>query len=758
MIDPEKPDYADTPVAPTRPIFGYRPAETSPAPVVSVITPFYNTGEVFLETAKSLLGQSFQDIEWTIVDDGSTDESALQRLRQVVASDARIKLVTQSNAGPAAARNAAVRSSLGRYLFLFDSDDLIEPTMIEKCVWFLESNPQFGFCNAWSVSFGDQTFLWSIGFERGKAHLEANSGPAIAVVRRGAFEAAGGFDESIRLGHEDWDFWLALAKAGYWGHTLPEYLSWYRKRASGRFRQVMGAPSVHREFEALIARKYAGLQAKFPSPVIKPQARYETLPSDLPIANRLRKSKSTLRLLYVVPWMVTGGADKVNLDWIAALTRNGYQVSICATLASYHNWLPEFAKLTPDIFVLSNFLRPADYPRFLRYLIASRDIDIVLLSNSTFGYMVLPYLRAHFPAVTFVDLSHVEEPHWMNGGHPRFGVGYQDMLDLNLVTTSDLRDWMVANGAEAERIEVCRSGIDTAQLDLAAADAVKARSTLQLKDDTPVIVFAGRICAQKRPLFLAEILRTLAKRGVTFQVLIVGDGELRAALASKLNAAGLTASVSMLGTVGHDEWLQALAAADVFLLPSQYEGISIALLEAMGMGVVPVTAEVGGQAEAVAPDCGILVPHGDRELDDYVNALERLLTNPALRVAMGDAAKLRIRQKFSLPVTTSNLLAGLNRARHLTTSQPRLAVARGYAQEVATLGVEYLRMSALADHLWGQVTGSSLDASTGLRLRVVKQIRQTFMLMSASPIGALLRRNPRVHTWGKRLMARVKKL
>ena len=245
MIDPERPDYSNSPVASTRPTFDYRLASSSSgAPVVSVLTPFFNTDQVFLETAESLLRQSFQEFEWIIVDDGSTDESALTRLRALAARDGRIRVVTQVNAGPAAARNAAARHASGRYLCLLDSDDMLEPTFIEKCIWFLESNPEFAFCNAWTVNFGDETFLWTIGFERGSAHLVANSGPPIAVVRKSAFDDAGGFDEAIRLGHEDWDFWLALAKAGHWGHTLPEYLAWYRKRSTGRFHQVMRASTV----------------------------------------------------------------------------------------------------------------------------------------------------------------------------------------------------------------------------------------------------------------------------------------------------------------------------------------------------------------------------------------------------------------------------------------------------------------------------------------------------------------------------------
>lgn len=755
MINPEQPDYANTPVAPGRQGFFYRPVESNLTPTVSVITPFYNTDSVFLETAHSLFAQSFQDFEWIIVDDGSSDPNALAMLNSTQASDRRIKVIVQDNAGPAAARNTAVRHSVGRYLCLLDSDDMIEPTFIEKCVWFLESNPEFGFCNTWSVNFGDEEFLWTVGFERGSAHLQANSGPPIAVVRRHAFEAGGGFDESIRLGHEDWDFWLALAKAGHWGRTLPEYQAWYRKRSSGRFHQVMHSESVHKGFEALITRKYAGLQSSFPAPVIKPPEPFETVPDAIPFANQLVRPESVQRMLFVLPWMVTGGADKVNLDWVAALSCRGYQITICATLETHHNWLAEFARLTPDIFILPNFLRCADYPRFLRYLIQSRQIETVLISGSTFGYLALPYLRAHFPDTCFVDLCHVEEPHWMNGGHPRFASGYQEMLDLNLVTTSHLRDWMAGRGADPGRIEVCRSGIDVSKLDLNPQARQQARDAMGLLPEVPVIVFAGRICEQKRPLLLADILQALVARGTDFQALIIGDGELRQALEDRLSTAKLLPRVRILGTVGHDAWLQALAASDVFLLPSKYEGISVALIEAMGMGVVPVTAAVGGQDELVSTDCGFLIPHSDNELETYVETVAGLLADIPLRRQLGRAARRRILDGFSLDASATGLLIALERARDLSRTQSRTAMSRGFAHELATQAVEYTRLSGVAGFLWEHWIKTGPGGSPPVPAVSLGSLARLLSLIGSTRPGAALLRSTRLRALARWLIAKL---
>ncbi len=78
-----------------------------------------------------------------------------------------------------------------------------------------------------------------------------------------------------------------------------------------------------------------------------------------------------------------------------------------------------------------------------------------MMSNSEMGYHVLPYLRVHCPGPAYVDLSHMEEPWWKNGGHPRYGAGSQAMLDLNIVVSDHLKSWQVRQGADPERIEVC---------------------------------------------------------------------------------------------------------------------------------------------------------------------------------------------------------------------------------------------------------------------------------------------------------------
>lgn len=701
MINPKNPNFNDSPISTSFPRYGYHAIEVRPT--VSILTPFYNTDAVFLETLESVLLQSLQEWEWIIVDDGSSDTGALERLADAAGRDPRIKVIRQANAGPSAARNTAFCNSCGTYICLLDSDDLLEPTYIEKCVWFLESQREFAFVNSWSVTFGDYEYLWDKGFETGKEHVTANSGPPMSVIRRDAYAAVGGFDESIRKGHEDWAFWLSLAEKGYWGYTIPEYLEWYRRRDHGRFAQIMKESKTNQEFESYIHQRFTHLKESFPNPQLKEPTAYETVNFAVPFANALHKAPEKKRALFLLPWMVTGGADKVNLDWIKGLVAHDWQVTICTTLQSENTWYSEFSKITSDIFILTNFLHTAEYPRFLDYIIGSRQIDVVIIAGSTFGYHLLPYLKSSNPSVAFVDLCHVEEPHWQNGGHPRFGIGYQDLLDLNIVTTSHLRNWMIERGADGSKIEVCYTGIDCSYIEAAAECRAQKRLELDLPDNVPVLVFAGRLCDQKRPYMLAKILKKLKGNGVKFLCLIVGDGELKQQLVKQLKDYGLEDCTRMLGVLSHDQWLGVLSASDIYLMPSDYEGISIVLYESMAMKhVVPVMSDVGGQSEIIDPTTGYLIPKNDGELSAYVEVLSHLISNPSQRVVTAARGYDRIIHNFTYEGTIKQLLNILDIAIKRRGSSERGYLLPGLAKEMATFAVEYKRLSFVADNLWSQ--------------------------------------------------------
>lgn len=727
MIDPVHPDYANTPASSLRPRFFYSPVEPTASPCVTILTPFYNTGPIFHETAQSILRQSLQQWEWLIVNDGSTNAESLAILEQYRQRDPRIRVIDlPKNAGPSAARNHGFQEAAASYVVLLDSDNLLEPTAVEKWLWFLESYPEFSFVKGYSVGFGAQEYLWYEGFHRGDVFLEENQVDMTSALHKAVHSAVGGYDETIRGGLEDWDFWLRCADHGYWGGTLPEHLDWYRRRDSHNDRwETWDNAEKQAGFREQLRRRYPRLwQQGIPRIQLRHHQPLETVPQEVPWQNALGKKGP--RLLLLLPWLTCGGADKFNLDLLEQLTKRGWEISIATTLAGDNAWYARFARATPDIFILPNFLRLIDYPRFLYYLIASRQIDAVLVSNSELGYLLLPYLRACFPNVTFLDYCHIEEEYWKNGGYPRMAVEYQELLDLNVVSSQHLQEWMVEKGANPQRVRVCFTNIDTNTWHPDADQRVAVRRELAVTEEIPVILYTGRICAQKQPRVLAETVLRLAEKSLPFIVLVAGDGPDLEWLRSFVKKQKLSEYVRFLGSVSNERVRALMVAADVFFLPSLWEGISLSIFEAMACGLPIVGADVGGQRELVTPDCGVLIVRSNEvdEAERYAEALTPLLQNVEHRRQMGRAGRQRVEVSFRLEHMGEHMVSLLEEAMRLHVTQPRPTPGLGLGRACVTQVVEHLRLVAVTDWLWQereqQTTGTSLpgmERPSGARWR-----------------------------------------
>lgn len=407
-------------------------------------------------------------------------------------------------------------------------------------------------------------------------------------------------------------------------------------------------------------------------------------------------------MLLILPWLVMGGADKFNLDAVSLLRERGYEISIATTLPANYAWFRQFARLTPDIFILPHFLRLNDYPRFLHYLIRSRNADLVLISNSELGYKFLPYLRSRCPETTFVDYCHMEEEYWHNGGHPRSAVAYQEALDLNIVSSEHLKDWMVGRGADPSRIETCYTNIDAELYSPNPSARSSVRAEFHIPDDMPVLLYAGRLCEQKQPKVFAPVMRELRDRKLGFTCFVAGDGQDRKWLQRYVRRHRLKSHVRVLGTVKHERMQELLAASDIFFLPSKMEGISLAIYEAMAMGVVPVGADVGGQRELVTPECGVLVERSshEREVKAYSDVLATLIESSERRKALGEAARDRVSTYFKLEQMGERMDQLLKKAQEAHHSRSTIATSSGLGMEHAVQTVEYERLTRAARPFW----------------------------------------------------------
>lgn len=107
----------------------------------SVIVPVYNSSEYITRCIDSVIGQKYADIEVVIIDDGSQDNS-LAICKDIASKDSRVKVFSQPNCGASSARNSGLDISTGEYVMFVDSDDWIEPDMIDGMMNVFRDNPE----------------------------------------------------------------------------------------------------------------------------------------------------------------------------------------------------------------------------------------------------------------------------------------------------------------------------------------------------------------------------------------------------------------------------------------------------------------------------------------------------------------------------------------------------------------------------------------------------------------------------------------
>jgi glycosyltransferase involved in cell wall biosynthesis len=223
-------------------------------PAVAVVVPCYNLGEFLAEAVDSVLAQTVADVEIVVVDDGSDDERT-RRLLDTFARP-RTRVIRTPNRGLPAAKNAGFAATTAPCLCALDADDRLAPAMLERSLATLEAEPELAFVSHWLRTFGDEESDWTptdCGFP---SLLDRNTVNGAALVRRSAFDAVGGYDETFRDGCEDWDFWIALVARGFRGTIIPEILFHYRRR-SGSMSQQMVREAGHARLYGRLARKHA---------------------------------------------------------------------------------------------------------------------------------------------------------------------------------------------------------------------------------------------------------------------------------------------------------------------------------------------------------------------------------------------------------------------------------------------------------------------------------------------------------------------
>lgn len=350
-------------------------------------------------------------------------------------------------------------------------------------------------------------------------------------------------------------------------------------------------------------------------------------------------SPTPIRIVHVVDSLEPGGLERVTCDLALAQSRKGHQVSVFSLLRT-SGFKDEL--LCAGIPVIEgNKARSLDFQllRKLRRWVIEQRADVVHAHN---------FVPNYHAALACLGLTGMPRPaqvctvHDMGTRLAQRKLRWLFLASLRRtqrvamvgrrVHQRFVEDGLVA----ADRATTVLNGIPVNRFTTAASSKLAARQALGVPTSATLIGCVGRLVPLKNHHRMIDVFAELRTTHPGVHLAIVGDGERRLALRDQIAKLGLQDDVTLFGH--HPNVSQVLPAFDIFALPSQTEGLSIALLEACASELAIVATAVGGNPEIIQDgQTGLLVPADDNQA--LAQAVRRLLDDPTLRQTLGRRAR-----------------------------------------------------------------------------------------------------------------------
>jgi glycosyltransferase involved in cell wall biosynthesis len=335
-----------------------------------------------------------------------------------------------------------------------------------------------------------------------------------------------------------------------------------------------------------------------------------------------------------------GGTERLLTGALRHIDRSRFRVEVAYLLP----WKDAFVDQVRDAGVPVHCLdapraTSLGWARRLRHLVRDRDIAIVHTHAPLPAVVARLALGVNGPAIV-----HTEHNLWDRYRRPTRwanALTYRRNAAVMAVSEGVAESMHTSRTSHAEAalpVEVVVHGIDLATLHHGAAARAHARTLLDLPADVQVVGTVGNFTAKKDHACLIDAFAAVVAEQRDARLVLVGLGPLEDSLRQQVDRLGLRDAVTFTGS--RDDVFELLPGFDLFALSSRFEGLPIALLEAMGSGVAPVVTRVGGIPEVVTDGVDGLVVE-PRDPGALATALAKLLADDEGRANLADAARRR---------------------------------------------------------------------------------------------------------------------
>lgn len=371
----------------------------------------------------------------------------------------------------------------------------------------------------------------------------------------------------------------------------------------------------------------------------------------------INPDNSEKNILFMVPYMVPGGAEKVDLDILQGLKRDGFRVTLVSEKPADHKWKDQYLEYVNEIFELDHLTDEYRYKiKFLEYIVISRNISLLFIRSSAIGYMFAKELNKDLRSeIAVIDLLHAYNrfhEDWID-----FSTPYDEYLDERIVITNDLKNYLVSKyKISKNKINIIYNGVD-AKLFNNDKHKGKLRNKLKLDQGTRIIGFVGRLVDDKDPIKWIEVAAELNKLTRNVHFVMFGNGDMEEEVAMKIRELQIK-NITLAGW--HDRLHEMLPDMDVLMMTSKNEGFPLVIMEALCSGVHVIAPQVGGISEIINNDFNELVDP-DAGTAPYVNALVRILlmSDHQKKYLLAETRKF-IRNEFNISVCQKNYCDKLN--------------------------------------------------------------------------------------------------
>ncbi len=381
----------------------------------------------------------------------------------------------------------------------------------------------------------------------------------------------------------------------------------------------------------------------------------------------MQKQQNKIKVMHIIHNLRRAGAQEVVRTLSEYLASEGCELVVCTikdgplrqeierlgikveVLVLRRRSIIAFPLFIADIIhllsLLGELVKKYDIEIIQTHLLASLDFLVLLLQYTTSTRVVLWTFHSARFEVTEAELTRHK---WLlkpkQYAHRLLYRLAAHFVSGCIAVSEQVKEAMIETiGPIQGKITVICNGVDLKRY-RCFSDRALVRNNLGVDEKTQLIALVGTLKDGKGHSYMIEAMASIVSRYPSAHVLFIGDGNLREQLQAQAAALNIESNVHFLGN--RSDVPELLAASDIFVLPSLWEGLSMALLEGMASGLPVVASEVSGTVQVmISGETGYLVPPGN--VQELAKAIERLLSNPAQAQAMGMAARQRVETTFS---------------------------------------------------------------------------------------------------------------